>query len=58
MAVLEYAVVEADAARWSTVESISSSLGEIAIKRLSISTDPLVDPTVLAPEEAYEITNL
>lgn len=58
MAVLEYTVVEADALRWSTLDSISNNLGGIGIKRLSISTDPLVDPTVLAPEEAYEITNL
>lgn len=57
MAVLQYPVLESDEQSWGTLQSISSNLGAVAIKRLSISIDPLVDPTVVKPEEAYQITN-
>jgi len=57
VALLEYPVQESDEQLWGTVASISSNLGGLAIKLLNISTDPLVDPTVLNPEQAYQITN-
>jgi hypothetical protein len=57
MALLQYPVQESDEQLWGTTDSISSNLGGLATKLLSISTDPLVDPTVLSPEQAYQITN-
>jgi hypothetical protein len=57
MAQLTYQVQQIDITRWLTLTSIQYYLQADAIKRLSISTDPLIDPTVINPEEAYQISN-
>jgi hypothetical protein len=57
MAALDYQVQQIDITRWSTLISILYYLQADAVKRLSISIDPLIDSSVIKPEEAYQITN-
>jgi hypothetical protein len=57
MAALDYQVQQIDITRWSTLASILYYLQADAVKRLSISIDPLIDSSVIKPEEAYQITN-
>jgi hypothetical protein len=57
MAALDYQVQQIDITRWSTLTNILYYLQADAVKRLSISIDPLIDSSVINPEEAYQITN-
>jgi hypothetical protein len=57
MAALDYQVQQIDITRWSTLTSILYYLQADGVKRLSISIDPLIDSSVIKPEEAYQITN-
>ena len=57
MAALDYQIQQIDITRWSTLTSILYYLQADAVKRLSISIDPLIDSSVIKPEEAYQITN-
>lgn len=55
---LEYGIQQSDVDLWGTLSDIIDNISVNGNKLLSISIDPLVDFTVLRPEEAYEITNL
>lgn len=58
MSMLEYGIQQSDVDLWGTLSDIIDNISVNGNKLLSISIDPLVDFTVLRPEEAYEITNL
>jgi hypothetical protein len=55
---LEYEIQQSDVDLWGTLSDIIDNISVDGNKLLSISIDPLIDFTVLRPEEAYEITNL
>lgn len=56
MARLEYSVQQTDIIRWATLQAIQSYIDAQGIKRLSIAIDPLINKSVINPEESYEIT--
>lgn len=57
MSMLEYEIQQSDIDLWGTLSDIIDNTSVNGNKLLSISIDPLIDFTVLRPEEAYEITN-
>lgn len=57
MSMLEYEIQQSDVDLWGTLSDIIDNISVNGNKLLSISIDPLIDFTVLRPEEAYEITN-
>jgi hypothetical protein len=50
---LGFDIQTADQTRWGTLESIQEYLKAEATKRLSIAVDPLLNPEIVNPEEAY-----
>jgi hypothetical protein len=56
MAALTYTVLAQDVTRWATLDAIKSTLQVDGIKILNITVDPLIDPTVINPGAAYQIT--
>lgn len=57
MATLPYAVQTSDVNLWGTLVSTEENLEAQGVKRLNIALDPLIDPSVIAPAEAYDVTN-
>ena len=57
MAALTYTISSNDLDRWANRQLIQSNLVVEGTKRLFIALDALVDPTVVNPEQAYQITN-
>jgi len=53
MAALSLTIQTIDQTRWATLESIQAYLKTEATKKLSIALDPLIDPNIINPEEAY-----
>lgn len=53
MAELAYTVVQTDVTYWGTLESIQSNLEAVATKQLNAVPDPLLDPTLANPDDAY-----
>ena len=53
MALLSLNIQTIDQDRWATLELIKEFLTAEATKRLSIALDPLIDPNIINPEEAY-----
>lgn len=52
---LEFTVLASDQAAWGTLEAIKDALTADPIKRLKIALDPLIDPSVNNPQEAYSL---
>lgn len=50
---LDLTIQTIDQTRWSNLESIEELLKADAIKRLSITLDPLINSNIINPEEAY-----
>lgn len=53
MPLLPLTIQTIDQTLWPTLELIKQYLTIEATKRLSIALDPLVDPSIINPEEAY-----
>lgn len=50
MAILTYAISSADITHFGTYANTTSYLSAASTKRLSISLDPSIDPTILNPD--------
>jgi hypothetical protein len=57
MPALAYNISNDDLEKWATEELIEANLIFDAIKRLNIAIDALTNPTVISPEQNYQITN-
>lgn len=53
MALLSLTIQTIDQNQWSTLQLMKQYLTAEATKRLSIALDPLIDPNIINPEEAY-----
>lgn len=56
MAALTYTIQTQDITDWGTLETILSILQVNGVKILNIAADPLIDPSVLDPSSAYQLS--
>lgn len=57
MAQLQYKVQQIDIDRWSKLQNIIANISVSGNKRLYIAVDPLINRSVISPQEAYQITS-
>lgn len=55
MAVLTYSILAQDVSRWATLALIKATLQVDGTKLLEIALDPLIDPSVVNPSQAYQV---
>lgn len=56
MAALTYTILAQDVSRWATLALIQDTLQIDGQKLLEITLDPLIDPSVVNPSQAYQVS--